>query len=310
MNPESGSPAPIFILGLLPRSGTNHLWDLLGLHPDTELMRPVYEDHLVRWTPHLRHYVEDVSRRWSPEWEVGEDEAAELLFALGDGVASWVTGGSQRRVVTKMPSVENAKLFFEVFRSSPLVVIVRDGRSLAESGARTFGWTYEHAFRRWAEGAQTVIDLQRTAPTDRFCLVRYEDLVERPRDTVRDVCEHSGLDPDTFPYDRIEELPVRGSSTLARQGGGVHWELTEKPADFAPVERWESWSPHLHRRFERLAGAQQRALSYGLVSPSGSDSARERFDDVQDHARAIYRETHEKLGRLRRAVLRAQNGSS
>lgn len=305
----TGRSAPVFILGLLPRSGTNHLWDLLGLHPDTELMRPVYEDHLVRWTPHLRHYVEDVSRRWSPEWDVGEDEITELLFALGDGIASWVTGGSQRRVVTKMPSVENAQHFFDVFRSSTLVVIVRDGRSLAESGVRTFGWTYEQAFRRWSEGARTVIDLQRTAPTDRFCLVRYEDLVERPRDTVRYVCERSGLDPDTFPYDRIDALPVRGSSALAGQGGSVHWELTEKPADFAPVERHESWSPHLHRRFERVAGAEQRALGYGLVSPSGSDTARERFGDARDHAEVIYRETHEKLGRLRRAVRRAASGS-
>ena len=301
--------APIFILGLLPRSGTNHLWDLLGLHPDTELMRPVYEDHLVRWTPHLRHFVEDVSRRWSPEWDVGSDETAELLLSLGDGVAAWVSGGSDRHVVTKMPSVENAQLFFDVFRSSPLIVIVRDGRSLAESGVRTFGWTYEQAFRRWARAAQVVIDLQRSSPTDRFCVVRYEDLVERPSDTVRHVCERSGLDPETFPYDRIEALPVRGSSALAGQSGGVHWELTEKPADFAPIERWESWSPHLHRRFERLAGDQQRALGYGLVSPPGSDTARERLDDARDHAGVTYRQTHEKLGRLRRAVLRAVSGS-
>lgn len=303
-------PPPIFILGLLPRSGTNHLWDLLGLHPDTELMRPVYEDHLVRWTPHLRHYVEDVSRRWTPEWEVGADETAELLLSLGDGVASWVTGGSQRHVVTKMPSVENAQLFFDVFRSSPLVVVVRDGRSLVESGVRTFGWPYDGGFRRWARAAQVALDLQASAPADRFRLVRYEDLVERPRETVRLVCETCGLNPDTYPYDRIDALPVRGSSTLASAGGDVHWQLTEKPADFAPVERWTSWSPHLHRRFERIAGDQQRALGYGLVASPGTDTARERLGDSRDRVQAFYRESHDRLGRLRRAVVRAMNGSS
>ena len=310
MTEESIRSAPIFVLGLLPRSGTNHLWDLLGLHPDTELMRPIYEDHLVRWTPHLRHFVEDVSRRWSPEWDVGGDETTEVLVALGEGVASWVTGASQRRVVTKMPSVENADLFFDVFRSSPLVIIARDGRSLSESGVRTFGWSYEQAFRRWARAAQVALDLQFTAPADRFVLVRYEDLVERPRETVRRVCEHCALDPETFPYERIDELPVRGSSALAAAGGEVHWQLTEKPEGFAPVERWENWSPHLHRRFERLAGAQQEALGYGLVSPSGSDTARERLGDLRDHGGSVYRETHERLGRLRRSVLRAVNGSS
>jgi hypothetical protein len=309
MSIDSARPAPIFILGVQPRSGTNFLWDLLGLHPDTELMRPVYEDHLVRWTPHLFHYVEDVARRWSPEWEVGDDEATELLLSLGDGLEAWVAGASCRRVVTKMPSVENAQHFFDVFRSSPLVVIVRDGRSLAESGVRTFGWTYEWAFRRWARATQVVLDLQLTAPPDRFCLVRYEDLVEHPRETVRLVCERCGLDPESFPYERIDELPVRGSSALAAAGGGVHWQPTEKPEGFAPIERWESWPPHLHRRFARVAGVQQRALGYGLLNPSGSDTTRERLTDLRDHAHATYLKGHERLGRLRRAVLRTSKGS-
>ena len=306
---KSISSQPIFILGLLPRSGTNHLWDLLGLHPDTELMRPVYEDHLVRWTPHLAYYVEDVSRRWSPEWEVSGDEADELLRSLGDGVAAWISGDSDRRVVTKMPSVQNAQLFFDVFRSSPLVVVVRDGRSLAESGARTFGWTYERAFRSYAGSAQVLLDLQATAPSDRLHVVRFEDLVEHPEDTVRRVCEHCALDPDAFPYERIAELPVRGSSALAGGGGNVHWARTDKPEGFAPVERWHSWSPHLHRRFAQLAGEQQRALGYDLLDQPGSDTVAERLGDLRDGLLdSTWRDVRERLGRVRRAVPRAVKG--
>jgi len=300
---------PIFILGLLPRSGTNHLSDLLGLHPDTELMHPVYEDHLVRWTPHLVHYVDDVSRRWSPEWEVPADEATELLSSLGDGVAAWVTGGSGRHVVTKMPSVQNAHLFFRVFRSSPLVVVVRDGRSLAESGVRTFGWTYERAFRSYSMAAQVLLDLQATAPSGRLHVVRFEDLVQHPDATMRSVCEHCALDPDSFPYERISQAPVRGSSALAGEGGNVHWARTEKPEGFAPVERWHSWSPHLHRRFAQLAGEQHQALGYDLLNPSGSDTVAERVGDIRDQLfDSTFRTMRERLGRARRAVPRAVKG--
>lgn len=303
-------PQPIFVLGLLPRSGTNHLWDLLGLHPDTELMRPVFEDHLVRWTPHLVHYVEDVSRRWSPEWEVPPSESADLLRSLGDGVCAWITGGSQRHVVTKMPSVENIHLFFEVFGPRPAVVVVRDGRSLSESGVRTFGWTYERAFRAYAAAAQELLDLTATAPAGRAHIVRFEDLVQRPGDTIRRVCVHCGLDPDRFPYDRVEDVPVRGSSALAHSGGTVHWAPTDKPDDFAPVERWQSWSPRVHRRFARLAGPQQLALGYGLIPTSGRDTFTERVADVRDDlVDWRLRRGRQRLARLRRAVPRAVRGS-
>jgi len=309
MHLTSGQPSPIFILGLLPRSGTNHLWDLLGLHPGTELMHPVYEDHLVRWSPHLVHYAEDVSQRWSPEWEVPSEEAAELLRSLGDGVAAWITGQSQRHVVTKMPSMEHADRFFDIFRSGPLLVVVRDGRSLAESGVRTFGWTYERAFRAYAASAQTLLDLQATAQSDRLHTVRFEDLVEHPDSTVRRLCEHCELDPDDFPYDRIADLPVRGSSALAGDGGNVHWAPTDKPEGFAPVERWHDWSPHLHRRFAELAGEQQRALGYELLDPPGSDTVGQRVGDFRDVVLdSMWRDARQRLGRVRRAVPRALKG--
>ena len=273
-------------------------------------MHPVYEDHLVRWSPHLVHYVEDVSQRWSPEWEVPSEEAAELLRSLGDGVAAWITGQSQRHVVTKMPSMENAHLFFDIFRSGPLLVVVRDGRSLAESGVRTFGWTYERAFRAYAASAQTLLDLQATAPSDRLHTVRFEDLVEHPDSTVRRLCEHCELDPTTFPYDRIAELPVRGSSALAGDGGNVHWAPTDKPEGFAPVERWHELvtaSPSTVRRTRGRAAARTRlrtARSTGLRHGRPNESV----TSVTSSSTRCGGDARQRLGRVRRAVPRALKG--
>ncbi len=154
-----------------------------------------------------------------------------------------------------------------------------------------------------------LLDLQATAPSGRLHVVRFEDLVERPEATVRSVCEHCSLDPDRFPYDRIDALPVRGSSALAGSGGDVHWARVDKPEDFAPVERWHSWSPHLHRRFAELAGEQHRALGYDLLEPTGTDTIGERVGDVRDRLLdSTFRDVRERLGRVRRAVPRAVKG--
>jgi hypothetical protein len=45
---------PIFIHGVLPRSGTNFLWHLLLLHPDcAPAVLPVYEDLFLEHSDHL-----------------------------------------------------------------------------------------------------------------------------------------------------------------------------------------------------------------------------------------------------------------
>lgn len=58
---------PIFIHGILPRSGTNFLWDLLRLHPDCAPARvPVDEDWFLAHSDHLVHFVDDVGAAWDP----------------------------------------------------------------------------------------------------------------------------------------------------------------------------------------------------------------------------------------------------
>ena len=298
--------SPIFILGMLQRTGTNHLWDLFGLHPDVELLQPVFEDHLVRWSPHLLAYVDDVTRCWTPEWDVPSSEKDNLLRSLGRGVESWLADRSERRVVTKMPSVEQAQHFFELF-DCPLVLIIRDGRSVAESGVRSFGWSYERAFRRWNAAAEVVLDLQsRHGNHPGFSVVRYEDIIDTPREVMGELCRTTGLDVDRYPFDAIDSLPVRGSSTLRSEAGEetVHWSPVERTGSFDPRERWRTWDDHTHRRFEAVAGASQRALGYEVESTAGQDTPKQAAQDLYDQLDVRWREYRVKLGRARRAVKR------
>jgi hypothetical protein len=301
---------PIFVLGMLQRTGTNHLWDLLGLHPDTELLVPVYEDHLVRCSDHLVDYVSEVTRYWTPDWDVPAEESSALLASLGYGITRWLQGDSDRRMVTKMPSVERADRFFELFPDCPLVLLVRDGRSVSESGVSSFGWSYERAFRRWATAADIVLGvLDQHAGNSNLVLVRYEQLIDDPVASMRALCSGVGLDADRYPYHLIDELPVRGSSTLRSQGANqIHWGPTEKSASFDPRERWRTWDAHRHRRFAEVAGRQQRALGYDLVDAESTTSPSEWIADRRDLVDARYRETRVRLGRVRRAVVRSWTG--
>lgn len=302
---QSSGP-PIFILGMLQRTGTNHLWDMFGLHPDVELLQPVFEDHLVRWSPHLTAYVEDVSRCWSPEWEVPDSERVALLSALGGGVQRWLSDRSERRVVTKMPSVEQALNYFDLFADCPLVLIIRDGRSVSESGVRSFGWSYERAFRRWTQAAEIVLALrEQHGDKPHFSIVRYEDIVDRPAEVMQQVCVASGLDVDKFPFDEVGGLPVRGSSTLkSNNGEEIHWTPVERSDSFDPRERWRSWDDHTHRRFAAVAGAAQQALGYSLEETDGRDSVIVKARDMRDLLDVRVRETRVKVGRARRSVKR------
>lgn len=283
--------SPIFILGMLQRTGTNHLWDLLGLHPDTELLRPVFEDHLVRWSPHLVSFVDDVSRRWSEDWEVDPSERDELLRSLGDGVVAWIADHApERRVVTKMPSVEQVGNFFEIFPDCPLIVLVRDGRSVCESGVNSFRWSYERAYRRWRNAADQVIALSvQHAGRPGFLVVRYEELVGDPRAVMRAVCTATGLDPERFPYDEVESAPVLGSSVLRSSQSAVDWKPIDRPEAFDPRERWRSWDGHRHRRFAAVAGVQQRSLGYDLIEPGGRDTLAERWSVLRELVSDAYR---------------------
>jgi hypothetical protein len=137
-------------------------------------------------------------------------------------------------------------------------------------------------------------------------MVRYEELIDEPARVMREVCAAVGLDPDVYPYDQIDELPVLGSSTLTSESGAqVHWAPMERTAAFDPRERWRTWDDHTHRRFDAVAGAQQRALGYTTLDVGGTDSPVERVGDLRDRIWDVWRrQVRVKLGRLRLAARR------
>ena len=236
--PESsvGVPtvSPIFILGIAARSGTNYLHDLIRMHPDCDSASGILEeDNLVANAHLLIRYADNVSKWWKKNWGSSElkSEKEKLLQGIGEGLIAFLstqlqsrkqaagvneTGEGPLRLVTKTPSVKNLGLFSRLFPSEPLIVLVRDGRSVVESAARTFDRPYGHVAREWSRSARIIRDYRRSHPERPFLLVRYEDLYKNVEQELRRIFQYLHLNADAYDFEAAADLPVRGSSTFRR----------------------------------------------------------------------------------------------
>jgi hypothetical protein len=151
-----------------------------------------------------------------------------------------------------------------------------------------------------------VLELQqRYGDLAHFRVVRYEDLIADSKAVMADLCGVTGLDPTRYRGDEASSLPIRGSSMIRSDNGEkIHWQPVEATDEFRPLERWQSWDAHVHRRFNELAGPAQRALGYDIEEVDGRDSLLERAGDVRDVLDVRLRELRVRLGRSRRAVRR------
>ena len=270
----AGPEQAVFIIGIEHRSGTNFLSDLLALHADCCRPATIGEDFLLHHAEYLRRYALGLHESWNPEWRssVSQDE---IGAALGRGLLDVLKHQADRpaaRLVTKTPRADRLSLFPWLFPDHPLLVIIRDGRSLVESAVRSFGWSYGKAIDRWARGARRILEFDRDeqAGDCRYLVVRYEDLVTDLDGELSRILAFLRLSTSRYDFAAAHALPVRGSSALKSQGQSLHWTPVAKSKDFRPLERASGWTAGQHRLFDRKAGYLQELLGYSAgPQPTG-----------------------------------------
>ncbi|MCI0360079.1 MAG: sulfotransferase [Planctomycetaceae bacterium] len=265
----AGPDRAIFIIGIEHRSGTNFLNDLLALHEDCCRPTTIGEDFLLHNADHLRRYAAALHQSWNPDWRASAP-VADIGAALGRGLLSILEAQADRsapRILTKTPRADRLGLFPWLFPDHPLLIIVRDGRSLVESAVRSFGWTYGKAIERWARGARRILEFDRDQRDGscRYLIVRYEDLVTGLESELRRILAFLRLDPAGYDFAAAAALPVRGSSMLKTEGKQLHWTPVNKSKDFRPLERASNWTARQNRTFLRQAGHLQELLGYSLA---------------------------------------------
>ena len=276
-----------FIHGILQRSGTNYLHQLLCKHPDCFGGAPIWEDSFLHHSDLLVAYVERLYQAWDPAWEVSTkiDPPEELEHLLGDAIRRFLlqqmrnaelhgepppADGTRleksKLVISKTPSVRGGAGFFEFFPNDHLIFVVRDGRALTESGVRSFGWSYERAMRSWAEGAKNILEFKAKfeAGGKKFLIVKYRDLYGDEQSELCRIFDFLGLDSGRYDFRDARSIGVIGSSETKSETGKVHWQTVEKKAGFDPLHRFKDWSPAQHKRFNWIAGRYMIDLGYEL----------------------------------------------
>jgi hypothetical protein len=275
----------VFILGIMQRCGTNYLNNLLLLHPDCEYPGFVWEDYLIAPAENLSRYVDSVYQNWHPSWRNKVEEimgSNSLMNCIGEGLNLFINrqyessfGTGQRsakksskepdeypKLVTATPSVDNLECFFQLFPYASLLIVIRDGRSVVESGMKTFEWDFDHAVRRWVNAAESISRFDDSEQQGRYLIVRYEDIYTNIEDELTKILTFLGLEIKKYNFKAAENLAVIGSSELQDSEGLIHWKAREKRADFNPIGRWSHWKRPRHERFNWLAGAYLERFGY------------------------------------------------
>lgn len=277
------SKAPVFVLGC-PRSGTTVLYHMLlsagnfaiyrsesnvfsVLQPRFgDLRRERNRRELLRyWLSSKLFHVSGLDADYVREKIMLECQSA------GDFLRIVMEETAQRQSVKRWADCTPDHLLYipEIKRQIPnalIVHIIRDGRDVALSYIKQ-GWVHplpwdrdEHLsiaglFWEWIVGKGC--EHGRNLGPD-YYEVRYEDLVEKPRETLQGLGAFVGQELD---YDQIQKV---GIGSVSRPNSSF-----ESGADFHPVRRWqEKMSPRQLADFEALTGNTLRKLGYPLASSS------------------------------------------
>lgn len=233
-----GSARPVFVVGC-GHSGTTVMATTLARHDGLDFVP--YESRIF----HFSNSCHDIAAFF------------ERQFAHA----------RNRRVLEKTPRhVENINRIFRLFPMAQIIVMMRDGRDVACSIRRRKG-TLETGARRWLQSCRAI------APwlsDPRLRVVRYEDLVANPVDTVADVLKFLG--EDGAPADLIdsdEEVEWHGSRMkFEKAAAPSEHSLRRKSQVNSPLyddrERWrEDLSEDEHGWILRIAGSELRRWGYG-----------------------------------------------
>ncbi len=260
---------PIILLSVCPRSGSNYLEKLLLLHPQCRKSK-VPEDFFLANSETLLNFCRSVAESWDDWWLRRLGGASRLAMHIGAALLRFADPGLEQegrvgdfRLVLRSPTTEGIAAAATLFPNARVVVLVRDGPATIESGRRSFNWPYEEAMLGWRQSVRRVLSFLASADGPRCQLIRFEDLTADPARELARVFAFLALDATPYPFDRVDEIPVFGSSTFGRTDGEqVHWRPVPKDPSFDPLARAQSWPAHRLARFAWLAGIEQRKLGY------------------------------------------------
>ncbi len=274
---------PVFLYGVLQRSGTNLLNQILLLSPN--VVQPtlkIRENWFLHHSDLVYSYSEELFRLWSnPKWSGEDFSKSEFYSAIGDALIAYSAKGiadlSGKVLLGKTPSVKHLDRHFEIFPSSKVLIIVRDPRDIAASAFGSWNRPISRTISEWNTAARTIATFERLAKPSDYFLIRYEDLILQKEEWVRKCIEFLGFDKSIFPWEALNELPVFGSSEE-----GSNWKVKPAGSSFKPIGRWKSLSRKYQRYFSAIDRSCLNYLGYAEAGVPSFPNRRTRIEKGRD----------------------------
>lgn len=238
---------PIFILGLTQRTGTNWLSECFKLHPDIT-GTAVPEAYLIYYSDNLKIYTDHVAGRWRP-WFPKEKISKILTQTIGSALFNLILEQSPNldkrceHIFLRTPSVRCIRLLHHFFPESKVIVLTRDGRSVAESHSKGFGSSFRTFTKQYKQAVRELTHFLKTTSNRHLVkVVSYEQLVLNFRPEMESIFNFLEIGAELYDWEAAEQIPVYGSSFFGLKDGALHWAPVEKTADFNPLARYQNWS--------------------------------------------------------------------
>ncbi len=251
---EDRFPA-IIIHGVMRRSGTNYIGDLLNLHAGIcGFPNQIWEFPFLGTTDILMEAQEKFFREYNRNRErIGQ---SDLLSLFGASFIAYLHAyvPEKQRMLLKVPSVKYIACFQNVFPFENALVLERDGRDVVASTIKTWpNRKFEEVCISWKAAQEEIIEFRKKVESKNILFAQFEKAVIDPSGFLKTVFNEFNIDDSNFPYEKVNNLPVKGSSVL-RVNGKVTWKAIKKPKDFNPINRWINWTKKQKDTFKRICG--------------------------------------------------------
>jgi hypothetical protein len=254
---------------------------------DFEHIRPMNLD---------RDEVIRLARAGDPGWDV-------IFLAI---LTAFRQQRGGRRVGEKTPAHYQALWhLYDAFPEARFINLIRDPRAVVDSFMkapfyRNFGKNPMHAIHSWRMAIDQHQIASSRADSRRYTSVRYEDLVERPREELTRICQFLDL---PFEESMLEFHHREHSGFLS---GESHKQGTFKPVYTDSTVKWrKSLLPAQVGIIEGILGSRMEALGYKLDSTARPVLARvqEKALFIAYKARMRARKAMQMVGILKRSDL-------
>lgn len=258
----------LFLFGVMPRSGTNFLYEML-LHI-TNIERPGIpfdELPILAW-PQAFDGPSRLIRHFHPPSAQAFDRMSWLAFAaagLRNRLLDMAPDGSM--TIVKEPHFYGIDLFPLVFPQDRALLVVRDGRYIVDSFRRSFTknpWSrsFEDLCVEYSNAVRAVERFRNGPYADRMMVLKFEDVNASRREHVEKILSWLGRKPGEGNLDGLDDMPIYGSSVRSvGSDGGLDWTPV-KDESYNPAERSLDWTAAQKRTFERICGEANRRLGY------------------------------------------------